>query len=95
MSAKPIDRLEAQMEALIEGLFTRLFQPTTSMRDLAILLLRVMADKANLRQLRMTRAQSLQMPSSSSCIPTTWTGCVQQSPDYPGAIPGTARRAGE
>ena len=48
MSAKPIDRLEAQMEALIEGLFTRLFQPTTTLRDLAILLLRVMADKANL-----------------------------------------------
>ena len=46
MSAKPIDRLEAQMEALIEGLFTRLFQPTTTLRDLAILLLRVMADKA-------------------------------------------------
>ena len=95
MSAKPIDRLEAQMEALIEDVFTRLFRPTTTMRDLAILLLRVMAEKANVRQLRMTRAQLLQMPTSSSCIPTTWTGCVQQSPDLLGSIPGTARRAGE
>lgn len=47
MSAKPIDKLEAGMEALIEGLFTRLLQPTTGMRDLAILLLRAMADEAN------------------------------------------------
>ena len=35
------------MEALIEGLFTRLLQPTTNMRDLAILLLRAMAEKAS------------------------------------------------
>lgn len=34
------------MEALIEGLFTRLLQPTTNLRDMAILLLRAMAEKA-------------------------------------------------
>ena len=36
------------MEALIEGLFTRLFQRTIDMRDIAILLLRAMAEKATI-----------------------------------------------
>jgi hypothetical protein len=47
MSANPIDKLESQLEALIEGAFTRLFRHSISARDIAVLLLRSMEDNAN------------------------------------------------
>ena len=46
MSANPIDRLECQLESLIEGAFTRLFRRTINARDIAVLLLRAIEDSA-------------------------------------------------
>ncbi len=42
MSEKPIDKLETQLETLIEGAFARLFQRTINARDVAVLLVREM-----------------------------------------------------
>lgn len=44
MSAKPIDKLERQLQDLIEGAFTRLFPRSTGAPDIAILLFRAMED---------------------------------------------------
>lgn len=46
MTARPIDKLESQLQALIEGAFARLFGRTVRARDLAILLRRTMEDSA-------------------------------------------------
>ncbi len=46
MSVNPIDRLECQLESLIEGAFTRLFRRTINARDIAVLLLRAIEDGA-------------------------------------------------
>ena len=46
MSAHPIEKLETQLEALIEGAFARLFRQAISAHDLAILLLRALEDGA-------------------------------------------------
>ena len=46
MIEKPIDRLESQLQTLIEGAFARLFRCTVSARDIAVLLLRAMEDHA-------------------------------------------------
>ena len=46
MSAKSIDKLEAQLQALIEGAFTRFIRRAFSSRDIAILLLRAMERNA-------------------------------------------------
>ncbi len=46
MSLNAIDKLEAQLETLIEGAFARLFRRPISARDIAILLLRAMEDSA-------------------------------------------------
>lgn len=44
MSDKPIDKLESQLETLIEGAFTRLFRRTLNARDIAVLIARSMED---------------------------------------------------
>ena len=46
MSSNPIDRLECQLESLIEGAFLRLFRRTIDARDIAVLLLRAIEDNA-------------------------------------------------
>ncbi len=46
MKAKPIDKLERQLQDLIEGAFTRLFPRSASAPDIAILLFRALEDKA-------------------------------------------------
>ena len=46
MSETPLDKLEAQMEALVEGAFARLRRGAISARDLALLLLRALEDGA-------------------------------------------------
>jgi len=46
MSANPLDKLERQLETMIEGAFTRLFRSSINARDIAVLLLRSMEDKA-------------------------------------------------
>lgn len=46
MSATPIDKLESQLEALVEGAFARLRRGAISARDLALLLLRAMEEGA-------------------------------------------------
>lgn len=46
MIEKPIDRLESQLQTLIEGAFARLFRSAVSARDIAVLLLRAMEDHA-------------------------------------------------
>jgi len=55
MSANPIDKLERQLQDLIEGAFTRLFRRQINARDIALLLLRAMEDKAYLAQATETR----------------------------------------
>lgn len=44
MSEKPIDKLESQLETLIEGAFARLFRRTLNARDIAVLIARSMED---------------------------------------------------
>ncbi len=51
MSANPIDKLERQLQELIEGAFSRLFRRTIDARDIALLLLRAMEDNAALPEL--------------------------------------------
>ena len=46
MSENPIDKLESQLETLIEGAFARLLRRTISARDIAVLLLRALEDSA-------------------------------------------------
>ena len=46
MSVNPIDKLECQLEALIESAFARLFRRTIGARDIAVLLLRTIEDNA-------------------------------------------------
>ena len=46
MSVNPIDKLECQLESLIEGAFLRLFRRTIDARDIAVLLLRAIEDNA-------------------------------------------------
>lgn len=46
MNAKPIDKLERQLQDLIEGAFTRLFPRSTDASDIAVLLFRAMEDRA-------------------------------------------------
>lgn len=47
MSAKPIDKLERQLQDLIEGAFTRLFPRSTGAPDIAIMLFRAMEDRVS------------------------------------------------
>lgn len=47
MSANPIDKLEYQLESLIEGAFLRLFRGAIDARDIAVLLLRAIEDNAS------------------------------------------------
>jgi len=44
MSEKPIDKLETQLETLIESAFARLFRRTINARDVAVLIVREMED---------------------------------------------------
>lgn len=46
MNAKPIDKLERQLQDLIEGAFARLFPRSTGAPDIAVLLFRALEDKA-------------------------------------------------
>ena len=46
MSVNPIDKLECQLESLIESAFARLFRRTMGARDIAVLLLRAIEDNA-------------------------------------------------
>ncbi len=46
MSVNPIDKLECQLESLIESAFLRLFRRTIGARDIAVLLLRAIEDNA-------------------------------------------------
>ena len=46
MSVNPIDKLECQLESLIEGVFLRLFRRAIDPRDIAVLLLRALEDNA-------------------------------------------------
>lgn len=55
MSANPIDKLERQLQELIEGAFSRLFRRTINARDIALLLLRAMEDNAALADTPETR----------------------------------------
>ena len=50
MSANPIDKLERQLQDLVEGAFTRLFRHTINARDIALLLVRAMEDHAGLAE---------------------------------------------
>lgn len=47
MSVNPIDKLECQLESLIEGAFLRLFRGSIDARDIAVLLLRAIEDNAS------------------------------------------------
>ncbi len=47
MSVNPVDKLEWQLESLIEGAFMRLFRRTIDARDIAVLLLRAIEDNAS------------------------------------------------
>lgn len=47
MSVNPIDKLECQLESLIEGAFLRLFRRAIDARDIAVLLLRAIEDNAS------------------------------------------------
>lgn len=55
MSANPIDKLERQLQELIEGAFSRLFRRTINARDIALLLLRAMEDNAALAETAETK----------------------------------------
>lgn len=44
MSEKPIDKFESQLEAMIEGAFTRLFRRRLNARDIAVMIVRAMED---------------------------------------------------
>ncbi|MCY3915326.1 MAG: DUF3662 domain-containing protein [Chloroflexi bacterium] len=55
MSANPIDKLERQLQELIEGAFSRLFRRTIKARDIALLLLRAMEDNAALAETAKTK----------------------------------------
>lgn len=55
MSANPIDKLERQLQDLIEGAFSRLFRRTINARDIALLLLRAMEDNAALAESSETK----------------------------------------
>ncbi|MYD09160.1 MAG: DUF2662 domain-containing protein [Chloroflexi bacterium] len=46
MSVNPVDKLECQLESLIEGAFARLFRRAIDARDIAVLLLRAIEDSA-------------------------------------------------
>lgn len=46
MSESPVDKLESQLEAFIEGAFTRIFRRPIQARDIAVLLLREMDSQA-------------------------------------------------
>ncbi len=46
MNAGPVDKLEARLEALIEGALVRMFRRPVSARDIAVLLLRAIHDNA-------------------------------------------------
>ena len=46
MSVNPVDKLEYQLESLIEGAFLRLFRGAIDARDIAVLLLRAIEDNA-------------------------------------------------
>lgn len=52
MNAKPIDKLERQLQDLIEGAFTRLFPRSTDAPDVAVLLFRAMEDRARHSDIR-------------------------------------------
>ncbi len=47
MIANPIDKLEFQLESLIEGAFARLFRGSIDARDIAVLLLRALEDNSS------------------------------------------------
>jgi len=47
MSVNPVDKLEWQLESLIEGAFMRLFRRTIDARDIAVLLQRALEDNAS------------------------------------------------
>ena len=47
MNAYPIDKLERQLQDLLEGAFTRLFRRAFNARDIGLLLLRAMEDQAS------------------------------------------------
>ena len=75
MTARPIDKLESQLQALIEGAFARLFGHTVRARDLALLLRRTMEDSAGQRR----------VPDSYQILlnPDTLKPFVGQYPDLP------------
>ena len=64
MSANPIDKLERQLQDLIEGAFTRLFRRNINARDITLLLLRAMEDKAHiwLKQPRQDQSRPIYTP---------------------------------
>ena len=75
MTARPIDKLESQLQALIEGAFARLFGRTVRARDLALLLRRTMEDSA----------VQYRVPDSYQILlnPDTLKPFVGQYPDLP------------
>ena len=50
MTARPINKLESQLQSLIEGAFARLFGRVVSARDLAVLLRRTMEENVSQRR---------------------------------------------
>lgn len=75
MTARSIDKLESQLQALIEGAFARLFGRAVRARDLAILLRRTMEDSA----VQGRAPDSYQI----SLNPDTLKPFVGQYPDLP------------
>ena len=82
MSLNPIDKLERQLQDLIEGAFTRLFRRAIRARDIALLLLRAMEDNASLD--RETAAKPYAPDSYTIALhPNSAAQFLAQYPDLP------------
>jgi hypothetical protein len=85
MVVRPIDKLERQLQDLIEGAFTRLFRRATSARDIALLLLRAMEDNALQTE---TRGNQSIAPDSYTIFlhPDSAREFLTRIPDFPARL---------
>ena len=82
MSANPVDKLEGQLESLIEGAFARLFRSAIDARDIAVLLLRAIEDSASAPKTLRER------PTAPDCFqiqlnPAIFRDLLAEYPDLP------------
>ena len=85
MSVNPIDKLECQLESLIEGAFLRLFRREIDARDIAVLVLRAIEDGAAAPKSLRDR------PTAPDCFqiqmnPAVIHGLVAEYPDLPNRL---------